>query len=296
MKLDTNERAVINHDSTDVPPFGVMEFYGVTTIPDQSSQSNSPAAWIQRPTIDGRTDVLFNGPAPITANGGQGAGHYATPSTIAAYDQANEENAMPAHGDIWGVKAGSWYLAKSRPGFKVIGPGTAGFCNVMPQPTTLTLKIKVTSITPVGTFSFAGTTSSGSAIVTAITSTANLNAGAAVYGAGIPDGTAILSVDSSTQVTLTNNATASASPTIQWFARYPAKEQYLDSVKQTASNYPTAAMTQMAQAKLSPQDRQLIQKYSSPVLVNPLRKQMISANPWLARFLGSTTTQAAPLQ
>jgi hypothetical protein len=55
-----------------------------------------------------------------------------------------------------------------------------------------------------------GTTTSGSALLTALSSTANLSAGDAVSGTGIPANTSIQSVDSSTQVTMTANATATA--------------------------------------------------------------------------------------
>ena len=56
-----------------------------------------------------------------------------------------------------------------------------------------------------------GTTTSGSPTVTSVSSTANLSAGDAVSGTGIPSSTTILSVDSGTQFTLDANATASGS-------------------------------------------------------------------------------------
>lgn len=55
-----------------------------------------------------------------------------------------------------------------------------------------------------------GDTTNGSPIVTAIPSTAGLSVYSGVTGAGIPAGTAVLSIDSATQITLTNNATATA--------------------------------------------------------------------------------------
>lgn len=57
-------------------------------------------------------------------------------------------------------------------------------------------------------YTLAGNTSSGSPIITNFTTTANLIVGMFVKGTGIPTGATILSVDSSTQITLDQNATA----------------------------------------------------------------------------------------
>jgi hypothetical protein len=54
-----------------------------------------------------------------------------------------------------------------------------------------------------------GTISNGSAVVTAVSSTADLRFGQTVIGTGIPDDTYILSVDSGTQFTMSAEATAS---------------------------------------------------------------------------------------
>lgn len=56
-----------------------------------------------------------------------------------------------------------------------------------------------------------GDTTDAAATVTALSSTANLVVGMIVVGAGIPDGTTILTIDSASQVTLSANATATAS-------------------------------------------------------------------------------------
>lgn len=65
-----------------------------------------------------------------------------------------------------------------------------------------------------------GTTSSGSAIVTAIASTTGVIAGQLVLGIGIPASTTVLSVDSATQVTLSANATASnVGTTLEFYDR-----------------------------------------------------------------------------
>lgn len=56
-----------------------------------------------------------------------------------------------------------------------------------------------------------GTRSNGSPTVTSIPDTTNLRAGYYVFGTGIASGTTILSVDSSTQITLSGNASSSGS-------------------------------------------------------------------------------------
>lgn len=62
-----------------------------------------------------------------------------------------------------------------------------------------------------------GDTSSGSAVVTNLSDTSGLEAGDAVSGSGIPDGTIINTVDSATQITLSNNATATATGVTLYF-------------------------------------------------------------------------------
>ena len=65
------------------------------------------------------------------------------------------------------------------------------------------------------TLNFTGTTTNGSPVVTGMSSVANRLAGQLVTSAsGIPADTRILSVDSGTQITLTQNATASGSRTL----------------------------------------------------------------------------------
>ena len=59
-------------------------------------------------------------------------------------------------------------------------------------------------------FTLDGTLVSGSAIVTGIVDTSLIDVGMEVTGAGIPAGTTVQSIDSATQVTLTNNATVTA--------------------------------------------------------------------------------------
>lgn len=70
-------------------------------------------------------------------------------------------------------------------------------------------------ITTVGVVTLTGTLTEGSPIVTGLSSTAALTAGIfAVTGDGIPGAARLASVDSATQVTLTERATASASVSV----------------------------------------------------------------------------------
>lgn len=57
--------------------------------------------------------------------------------------------------------------------------------------------------------SISGTRSNGSPVITSISDTSNLRAGYYVFGTGISSGTTIDSVDSATQITLSNNASSS---------------------------------------------------------------------------------------
>lgn len=59
-----------------------------------------------------------------------------------------------------------------------------------------------------------GTRSSGSAIITGLSSTTNMKVGYYVGGSGITNGSVIVSVDSSTQITIDNNASSSGSATV----------------------------------------------------------------------------------
>jgi hypothetical protein len=76
--------------------------------------------------------------------------------------------------------------------------------------------VTVTPISLSGPYmgTFTGTLTSGTATVTGITSTANLAAGVQVSGTGIPAGSTILEVNSSSEITLSANATANGSTTI----------------------------------------------------------------------------------
>jgi hypothetical protein len=59
-----------------------------------------------------------------------------------------------------------------------------------------------------------GTITTGSPIITGLSSTSNLSAGMGVSGTNIPSGSKIISIDSSNQVTISQNATGSGSQSI----------------------------------------------------------------------------------
>lgn len=59
-----------------------------------------------------------------------------------------------------------------------------------------------------------GTRSSGSAVITGLSSTTNMKVGYYVGGTGITNGSTIVSVDSATQITISNNASSSGSNTV----------------------------------------------------------------------------------
>jgi hypothetical protein len=64
-----------------------------------------------------------------------------------------------------------------------------------------------------------GTTVIGSAIVTALSTTSDLTLGQPVTGTGIPGGTTLLSIDSSSQIHLSANATANGTPTLSFITQ-----------------------------------------------------------------------------
>lgn len=114
---------VINADSTVAPPFAVMQISGL---------NSDGIVTVVRPTIDSQPNgLLINGPGPIPV-GGKGQGHNTYPC-VAAYSQNNSTNANPAEGEFWGTKSGKWELHKDQTGFRVIGTGGRGLCNVMRQ-------------------------------------------------------------------------------------------------------------------------------------------------------------------
>ena len=111
----------------------------------------------------------------------------------ALYEYRVANNRIPCPGDATLVATDSNF------GFEAANPGTCTGGSPAANKS-----LTVGSVT--------ATTSSGSAIITSVSSTASLKKGMAVAGAGIPAGAYIKSVDSASQITLApNTATASAS-------------------------------------------------------------------------------------
>lgn len=77
--------------------------------------------------------------------------------------------------------------------------------NVFRSAPSIPIEFSIVEVT--GTFT--GTTTSGSPIVTTVSSVAEIQIGQHVTGTGIPADTYVLSIDSASQITLTKNATAS---------------------------------------------------------------------------------------
>lgn len=64
------------------------------------------------------------------------------------------------------------------------------------------------------TIQMTGTRVSGNNVITSLSSTANMRVGYYVFGTGIPSGTTITTIDSSTQITLSTNVTSSGTSTV----------------------------------------------------------------------------------
>jgi hypothetical protein len=64
------------------------------------------------------------------------------------------------------------------------------------------------------TIQMSGTRVSGNNVITSLSSTANMRVGYYVFGTGIPSGTTIDTINSSTQITLSTNATSSGTSTV----------------------------------------------------------------------------------
>lgn len=59
-----------------------------------------------------------------------------------------------------------------------------------------------------------GTRTSGSSVITSLSSTSNMRVGYYIYGTGIPEDTTILSINSATQVTMSANASSTGTTTV----------------------------------------------------------------------------------
>jgi hypothetical protein len=128
-------------DSEDVPPYGACAAAGV------DANGNLQ---VKRPTRTGQTDVFFAGSGGVPV-GRAGLVTAALPA-VAAYQQDPATGNNPAAGDIWGAEAGSWFLQRARPGFRILGGADtsagANLVNVGPMPATLVPFVQVTSATP----------------------------------------------------------------------------------------------------------------------------------------------------
>ncbi len=111
---------VINTETDDCPPFAVVEILSV--------DASTGFANIGKPSASDTENVFFNGPTAIPANS-KGQVTQTMPA-IAAYQADNSDGADPAHDEQWGTASGSWYLHKGKTGFRVIGQGGYGLCNV----------------------------------------------------------------------------------------------------------------------------------------------------------------------
>jgi hypothetical protein len=118
---DRDAMVAINDDAEPCPGFAVVEAKGF----DESTGLLK----IGKPSAAGSTAVFFNGPSPI-GPGDKGQIRHTFP-TIAAYQPDNDDGADPEHGETWGTQADSWYLHRDEAGFKVIGDGVYGACNVI---------------------------------------------------------------------------------------------------------------------------------------------------------------------
>jgi hypothetical protein len=100
---------------------------------------------VDKPNRDGQTDLFISGPGSIP-DGSYGQAHNEFPAVV-KYDTANETNAAPADGEIWGAKAGSWKLTRKMPGFRILGSGVQEKCIIARATTSLIVFVYVTSAT-----------------------------------------------------------------------------------------------------------------------------------------------------
>jgi hypothetical protein len=97
-----------------IPPFAVLRPTGVVTVQGQAVLT------VARPNADGGSFYFFNGPFAVDAGGfGSCTGDF---PCFAAYDTAD----VPALGQQWGAKNGSWLLEKGHTGYKIIGGAIDG--------------------------------------------------------------------------------------------------------------------------------------------------------------------------
>ncbi len=111
---------VYNQESDTCPPGAVVEI--------KSIDASTGFAKIGKPSADGTGAVFFNSLVAIPA-GGRGECTQTFPAT-AAYQADNATATDPVHAEAWGTVSGSWFLHKGYAGFKIVGAGGYGLCNV----------------------------------------------------------------------------------------------------------------------------------------------------------------------
>lgn len=107
--------AVANTEAEAIPPYAAMEVFDV---------DDHGVAQVRKPTVDHSTDILFNGSTPIPQYdtnpewSGFGKANSSFPAK-AAFVQDDPPYSDPSGGEVWGVKAGDWYLHRGKTGFKI---------------------------------------------------------------------------------------------------------------------------------------------------------------------------------
>lgn len=152
----------------------------------------------------------------------------------------------------------------------------------------------------VGAGTFTATTTNGSPTLGSIPSTSGLKAGMAISGAGIPGATTILSVDSATQITMSANASASASgvtvtvggsiatDTYQWFVVFEWMDNKGNMHESAVSVATQAAVTGPVSRKITIPTLRLTAKQSPRTPVNVALYRQSVTNPTPYRVYAST--------
>ena len=132
--------SVINGAGVTIPPFAALKIIAMTVTP-----ADEPVASVGPPDADGSLEVLFNGPSQIAVGAfGQARRGYPCPASVAVVSGDGDLT-----GRIVGTLAGSFSLVSSRTGFACMSDARGGVANVVPQTTTQTCYVMVTSDTPV---------------------------------------------------------------------------------------------------------------------------------------------------
>lgn len=139
---DTSGRyvRVFNTEDTAAPPYAALEVCGY------DKEENT--FYVCKPTVSGRNDCLFNGRTPIRAQkAGQaiiGAGEIA-----ALYAP---DGTTPEPGELWGTKAGEWYLTPQSTGYVVrfLVSTNRSTLVVTRAPSSLREALRITGVNPGG--------------------------------------------------------------------------------------------------------------------------------------------------